>query len=117
MIDAGNVVERFNAAWEQGDLAAVTACLATDVTYSPSAWDGPAVTVHGREAVAAVFAGQLGPGDGPALGAVHVAGDRVGCEWQWPPAADGTTLRGLDVYLVRDGLIVAKDVFSKVVAR
>lgn len=115
MSDAEVVVERFNAAWERGDLAAVTACLAADVTYSPSAWDGPAVTVHGREAVAAVFAGQLGPGDGPVLGEVHAAGDRVSCAWRWPPATDGTTLRGLDVYLVRDGLIAAKDVFSKLV--
>ncbi|MEW2428505.1 nuclear transport factor 2 family protein [Micromonospora sp. NPDC047644] len=115
MSDAGMVVvERFNAAWHRGDLAAVSACLAGDVSYSPSAWDGPAVTLRGRDAVCRAFADQLGPG--PALEAVRSAGDRVWCEWSWPPAEDGTVLRGVDLYLVRGGLIAAKDVFSKITA-
>lgn len=53
-------------------------------------------------------------GDGLTLGAVRAAGDRVLCEWSWPQAEDGTVLRGVDLYLVRDGLIAAKDVFSKI---
>ncbi|MEU8392980.1 nuclear transport factor 2 family protein [Micromonospora sp. NPDC048842] len=115
MSDAGVlVVERLNAAWHRGDLAAVSACLAEDVTYSPSAWDGPAVALRGRDAVCRAFADQLGPG--PTLGAVRSAGDRILCEWSWPPAEDGTVLRGVDLYLVQDGLIAAKDVFSKITA-
>ncbi|AXH91224.1 nuclear transport factor 2 family protein [Micromonospora aurantiaca] len=113
-VDARALIEEFNAAWLRGDLAAVSACLAEDVTYCPNAWDGPAGTARGRAAVADVFAGQLGPGDGPALGAVWATGDRAVCEWAWPPAEDGTVLRGLDVYRVRDGRIVAKDVFGKI---
>ncbi|MET7374831.1 nuclear transport factor 2 family protein [Micromonospora arida] len=107
-------VERFNAAWHRGDLTEVAACLAEDVTYSPSGWDGPAVTLRGRDVVCRAFADHLGPG--PTLGAVRSAGDRVLCEWSWPAAEDGTVLHGVDLYLVRDGLIAAKDVFSKITA-
>ncbi|TWG19972.1 SnoaL-like protein [Micromonospora taraxaci] len=113
MGDAGTrLVERFNDAWHRGDLTTVAACLAEDVLYSPSAWDGPARTLRGRDAVCRAFADQLG--NGPTLGAVRAAGDRVLCEWSWPQAEDGTVLRGVDLYLVRDGLIAAKDVFSKI---
>lgn len=114
MTDPQALVQRFNAAWVRGDLAAVAACLADDVTYRPNAWDGPATTLRGREAVTAAFADQLGPGAGPTLGPVWAAGERVVCEWAWAPAEDGTVLRGLDVYRVRDGRIVAKDVYGKI---
>ena len=116
MTDARGLIEGFNAAWERGDLTAVSACLAEDVTYCPNAWDGPAGTVRGRDEVARAFADQLGPGPGPMLGPVWVAGNRVACEWRWAPAEDGTILRGLDVYLIRDGRIAAKDVYSKITA-
>jgi ketosteroid isomerase-like protein len=112
--DARELIERFNAAWAAGDLAAVSACLADDVEYCPNAWDGPAVVVRGRTEVTAVFADQIGPGEGPVLGPVFAAGDRVVCEWQWAPAEDGTVLRGLDLYRVSDGRIVAKDVYGKI---
>ncbi|WP_088978013.1 nuclear transport factor 2 family protein [Micromonospora coxensis] len=114
MTQARAVVERFNDAWERGDLATVSACLAEDVSYCPNAWDGPAATVRGRAAVTAAFADQLGPDEGPLLGPVWADGDRVVCEWAWAPAGDGTVLRGLDVYRVRDGRIVAKDVYGKI---
>ncbi|MEV6597313.1 nuclear transport factor 2 family protein [Actinoplanes sp. NPDC051346] len=113
-MDAQELIERFNAAWEAGDLTAVSACLADDVVYCPTAWDGPAAIVRGRAEVGKVFADQIGPGPGPVLGAVFAAGDRVVCEWQWAPAEDGTILRGLDLYQVRDGKIVAKDVHGKI---
>lgn len=114
MTKARALIERFNDAWERGDLATVSACLAEDVSYCPNAWDGPAATVRGRVAVTAAFADQLGPGEGPALGPVWADGERVLCEWAWAPAEDGTVLRGLDVYRVRDDRIVAKDVYGKI---
>ncbi|MFI7214535.1 nuclear transport factor 2 family protein [Micromonospora maritima] len=113
-MDVRALIEEFNAAWSRGDPAAMSGCLAEDVSYCPNAWDGPAGTVRGRAAVVAVLAGQTGAGEGPALGAVWAADDRAVCEWAWPPAEDGTVLRGLDVYRVRDGRIVAKDVFGKI---
>ena len=114
MTDARGLIERFNAAWAIGDLAAVAECLADDVRYSPNAWDGPARVVHGRAAVTEVFADQLGPGPGPVLGPVWAAGDRVVCEWQWEPAEDGSVLRGLDVSRIHNGRIAAKDVYGKI---
>lgn len=112
MTDARELIERFNAAWELGDLAAVADCLAEDVTYCPNAWDGPARVVRGREEVAKVFADQMGPG--PILGDVWAAGDRVVCEWRWTPAEDGTVLQGLDLYRIHHGRITAKDVYGKI---
>lgn len=35
-------------------------------------------------------------------------------ERAWAPAEAGTVPRGLDVYRVRDGRIVAKDVYGKI---
>ncbi|GAA3910182.1 hypothetical protein [Actinoplanes auranticolor] len=35
--------------------------------------------------------------------------------FSYPAAADGTVLRVVDVYTVRDGLIVAKDVLGQIV--
>lgn len=43
-----------------------------------------------------------------------LAGDRAVCEWRWAPAEDGTVLRGLDVYRVRDGRSAAKDGHGKI---
>ena len=64
----------------------------------------------------AAFADQLGPGEGPVLGPVWADGERVCCEWAWAPAEGGSVLRGLDVYRVRGGLIVTKDVYGKITA-
>ncbi|GIE76570.1 hypothetical protein Aph02nite_25200 [Actinoplanes philippinensis] len=150
MTDTRELIERFNAAWQRGDLATLSELLDEDVVYCPNAWDGPARTAHGRNAVIAVFAEQIGPtrteqishsptervgsgvtgqgsagdsdaeeggfGEGPVLGDVFASGERAVCEWQWQPAGDGTVLRGVDVYRVRDGRIVAKDVYGKITA-
>ena len=115
-MDALRVIERFNAAWELGDLATVSACLADDVMYCPNAWDGPAGAVRGRDDVTRAFADQIGPGPGPILGPVWAAGDRVVCEWRWAPAEDGTILRGLDLYRIHNGQIAVKDVYGKITA-
>lgn len=114
MTDARELVERFNAAWELGDLAEVAGCLSADVVYSPNAWDEPSRAVRGRDKVVEVFAEQMGPGPGPILGEVWAAGDRAVCEWRWATAEDGTVLRGLDIYRVHNGQIVTKDVFGKI---
>ena len=54
-------------------------------------------------------------GDDPdiTLGDLVVSGDVVLGPWWYAPAADGTTLRGLDLYTMRDGKIAAKDVFQQ----
>jgi ketosteroid isomerase-like protein len=104
------VLDRFLAAWSRRDLAGVLDCLAADVVYSSS--DGS--VVHGREAVGAVFAEQLDGDPDLTIEPVAVRGERGFGYFSYPAATDGTTLRGVDVYTVRDGLIVAKDVLSKI---
>ena len=110
MPDTTAVLDRFLAAWTRRDPEAVAACLHADVVYSGS--DGS--VVRGREAVTAVFAEQLDGDPDLTVEPVAVRGDRGYGYFSYPPAADGTTLRGVDVYTVRDGLIVAKDVLSKI---
>ncbi|MGX6608267.1 nuclear transport factor 2 family protein [Micromonosporaceae bacterium Da 78-11] len=44
---------------------------------------------------------------------IAAAGGRGFGYWHYPTADDGSTLRGVDVYTVRDGLITAEDVLSK----
>ncbi len=112
--DAVALIDRFVAAWLRGDLAAVTDCLAADVVYSDTGRKGVASTYRGRDEVAAAFADQLGDDPDLTLGAVIATGDRAYCEWVYAGAADGTTLRGIDVYTLKAGKIAAKDVFAKV---
>jgi hypothetical protein len=82
--------------------------------YSDTGRTGVAATYCGRDEVAGAFADQLGEDPDLTLGAVIAIGDRAFCEWIYVGAADGTTLRGIDVYTLKDGKIAAKDVFGKV---
>ena len=110
MPDTAALLDRFRSAWLRQDLATVVACLADDVTLCGS--DG--TTVRGRDAVAAVFAEQLAGDPDLVIEPIATRGDRGFGYFSYAPAADGTTLRGVDVYTVRDGKIVAKDVLSKI---
>ncbi|MEH0840765.1 hypothetical protein V6U81_00015 [Micromonospora sp. CPCC 205711] len=53
---------------------------------------------------------------GPGSPTFPAGTERVCVEWAWAPAEDGSVLRGLDVYRVRGGLIVTKDVYGKITA-
>jgi len=106
------VVEKFVGAWLGGDLDGVMACVTDDVVYSPSG-AGEVATYSGRDAVREVFAASVGDDEEITLGELVEADEVVLGPWWYPPAADGSTLRGLDLYTLRDGKIVAKDVFSK----
>ena len=110
MSETAAILDRFLAAWHSRDLAGVAGCLADDIVYSGS--DGS--TVQGRSAVAAVLAEQLDGDPELLIEPIAVRGDRGFGYFSYPAADDGTTLRGVDVYTVRDGLIVAKDVLSKI---
>jgi len=108
-----DVIDRFVAAWLGGDLAAVVDCLTDDIVYTNIGSQGRATTYRGRDEVAAVFADQVGDDPGLTLGPVLACGDRAFSEWTYQPATDGTVLRGVDVYTLREGRIAAKDVFGK----
>jgi ketosteroid isomerase-like protein len=103
------VLDRFRVAWLAGDLPGVLACLTEDVVFRTS--DG---TAHvGRDEVGRAFGDELGADAELTIEPIVVDDGRGFGFWHYPAAADGTTLRGVDVYTVRDGLIAAKDVFSK----
>jgi SnoaL-like protein len=70
--------------------------------------------VGGREAVGAVFAERLDGDPDLTIEPIAVRGERGFGYFSYPAATDGTTLRGVGVYTVRDGSIVAKDVLSKI---
>jgi hypothetical protein len=61
-----------------------------------------------------VFADQLAGDPELTIEPIAVRAERGFGYFSYPPAADGTTLQGVDVYTVRDGLIVAKDVLGKI---
>jgi len=109
---AGQVVEAFVQAWLRSDLEGVMACVTDDVVFSPSG-SGEVSTYHGRDAVRTIFVTSVGDDEEITLGDLVATGDVVLQPWWYPAAADGTTLRGLDLYTLRDGKIAAKDVFSK----
>jgi hypothetical protein len=110
MSDAEVVLDRFLAAWSRHDLPGVVDCLHPDVVHSAS--DGTVTT--GRAAVATVFAQQLDGDPDLTIEPIAVRGDRSSGYFSYPVAPDGTIMRGVDVYTVRGGLIVAKDVLSKI---
>jgi len=110
-----DVIDRFVAAWLGGDLAAVIDCLTDDIVYTNTGSQGRAATYSGRDDVAAAFADQLGDDPDLTLGPVNACGERAFNEWSYKPAADGSVMRGVDVYTLRDGKIAAKDVFVKIV--
>ena len=109
-----DVIDRFVAAWLRGDLAAVLDFLTDDIVYTNAGTQGQATTYRGRDEVAAAFANQVGDDPDLTLGPVLACGDRAFSEWTYKPAADGTVLRGVDVYTLREGRIAAKDVFGKI---
>ena len=110
MSDNAALLDQFLAAWSRKDIDGVVGCLGADVVYCGS--DGR--TVRGREAVAAVFAEQLDGDPALTIEPIAVRGDRGFGYFSYPTADDGTTLRGVDVYTLRDGLIIEKDVLSKI---
>ena len=108
------LIQNFNAAWQDGDLETVLSCVADDIVYTTSGGGGgPVTTYRGRAEVAAIFAEHIGHDPRLTLGPVAAGHGRALCDWWYPVAEDGTSLRGVDVYLIRDGLIRRKDVYAK----
>jgi hypothetical protein len=108
MVD-DDVVSRFRTAWLAGDLPGLLSCLTEDVVLRTS--DG--TTHRGRDEVGRAVADDLGTGPALTIEPIVTGGSRAFGYWHYPAAPDGTTLRGVDIYTLRNGLIAAKDVLSK----
>ena len=117
-VDTEAIIREIAAAWGRGDLARIMEFVAEDCVYSASVGPEPGETFVGREAVRAGFAKLLAhDSDGVAEpGEMRVADDWVISTWGFRkrrPDGEPFLVRGCDVFVLRDGLIVRKDAFRK----
>jgi uncharacterized protein (TIGR02246 family) len=103
------LIERYNAAWNAQDLDAIHALHAPDVVFHNHTADERAEgSAAVREHIGEIFR------NNPTLRfttrALHVGGDFAVCEWTASTGAKEWD--GVDVFPLRDGLILRKDVYS-----
>ena len=115
---ADDIIREVVAAWGRADLATLMKFIADDCVYSASVGPEPGETFVGRDAVRAGFAKLLAhDSDGVAEpGEIRLAGDWVVSTWGFRkggPDGQTTLVRGCDLFVFRDGLIVRKDAFRK----
>ena len=103
------LIERYNDAWNAHDLDAIASMHADDVVFhNYSAGERAEGAAAVREHIAQIFRNQ------PTLRfttrALYVGDDFAACEWT---ASTGSKeWDGVDVFPLRDGLILRKDVYS-----
>jgi uncharacterized protein (TIGR03086 family) len=99
-------VARFNLAFAAGDLAGIAAAVADDAVFvDTTPPDGG--RHEGPDAIAAAFRGVFAsPGCEFSTEEGFVAGDRAVFRWRY--GWQGGHVRGVDVFRVRDGLVVEK---------
>lgn len=113
------IIREVAAAWGRADLPALMTFIAQDCVYTASVGPEPGETFVGRDAVRAGFAKLLAhDSDGVAEpGEIRSAGnDWVVSTWGYRKVGpDGRRIlvRGCDVFVFRDGLIIRKDAFRK----
>jgi ketosteroid isomerase-like protein len=112
------IIREVAAAWGRKDLPALMKYVADDCVYSASVGPEPGETFVGRDAVRSGFAKLLAhDSDGVAEpGEMRAAGGWVVSTWGYrKPAPDGKSVlvRGCDIFVLRDGLIIRKDAFRK----
>ena len=120
-MDNEEVIREVSRAWGRADLETIMKFIAEDCMYSASVGPEPGETFAGRDAVREGFARLLAhDSDGVAEpGEMRAAGDWVVSTWGFrKKRSDGRpfVVRGCDVFVLRDGLIVRKDSFRKTVA-
>ena len=113
-------VDALCAAFNRHDLDAVLEFFADDAVFiHATGKDGTGHRFEGKQAIAKVFAGlfQASP-DIQWIGANTVCGDRAISEWRRTatgPNGEKQDWLGCDLYTFRDGKVVVKDVFFKIV--
>ena len=116
-----DIIREVVAAWGRADLETLMTFIADDCSYSASVGSEPGETFVGRDAVRAGFAKLLAhDNDGVAEpGEIRSAGDWVVSTWGYRkrrPDGQPMLVRGCDVFVLRDGMIVRKDAFRKTFA-
>jgi steroid delta-isomerase-like uncharacterized protein len=107
------LIERYNDAWNRQDIDAIDALHDREIVFHNHTADERAEGADAvRSHIAEIFR------NNPTLRFVtrdlRAADDFAVCEWTATVERDGKTLEwdGVDVFPVRDGLIVRKDVYS-----
>ena len=113
-VSALDVLDAFTHAWEQHDIDGLARTLHHDFVYSASIgpepgtrYEGKATALTGVELMWAHDAGAVAT-----LGPALEAGDTIVRTWTYR-FADRPDEHGIDVFELRDGLIVGKDAFRK----
>lgn len=105
-------IERFNDAVNRQDIEAVAEMLHDDTVFENTNPAPDGTRIVGKAAVRAFWAKWLATNPGARFEAedVIVAGDRCTVRWVYRKLRDGQPwhLRGVDVFTVRDGKILAK---------
>jgi ketosteroid isomerase-like protein len=110
-------LERFQAAWVNGDLEELTSLVTDDVVFSGSIGPEPGQTFRGREQVSKGFELFLAADTGYCqTEAPVVIGDDAYAEWAWYRSAtekDSLVSCGIDHFSFRDGKISLKNAYRK----
>jgi len=113
------VVAGLAEAWLRHDLDACMAFMAPDAVYSVTSGPEPGTSYRGAAEVRAAFAEAmaLDVGEELRLAEPMAEGTRAALEWtvvRGSGADEVVTMRGVDVFEVRDGLVVRKEAYRKV---
>jgi ketosteroid isomerase-like protein len=115
--DTRATVDRFNAAVNARDLAAIAATLSEDTVFENTGPAPDGTRYAGKAAVVAFWEKWLAANPGALFEAeeIVVAGDRCIVRWVYRKMRDGKPwhLRGVDVFTVREGKIAAKLAYVK----
>ncbi len=115
------VVQRFDDAWQRGDIDTLMSLIADDCVYDASIGPGPGTRYAGKAEVRRGFVEMLAydeAGNPPAR-LVMVDGSRALALWtvrHTTATGEIVTVRGCDIFEVHSGLIRGKDAFRKSLA-
>jgi ketosteroid isomerase-like protein len=110
-------VRDFGDAWNCGDIDALMSMVADDCVFSASVGPEPGATFVGKTAVREGFMRMLehDAHATPEPGDVHAFGTLVVATWGLSTPHQGRciTVRGIDLFEFRQGMIIRKDAFRK----
>lgn len=113
----GDVVQRFNDALSQHDLAAVEALLADETVFENTGPAPDGLRVEGKADVLAFWAGWMAKQPDARLDTEElvVLGERAVLRWVYRKLRHGVPwhLRGMDLFTVRTGRVTAKMSYVK----
>ena len=110
--DPLTVVHAFSAAWASHDLDATLALVTDDCVFEATGPAPDGVQYVGRDAVRTAWQAIFADGSSRfEEEEVFASGDRVVQRWRY--SWDGGHVRGVDVFLVRDGKVAEKRSYVK----